>query len=375
VFTPQVKEINPILYLVPDLSDPATTSRLSMLQSGGAKILVFGFDRRPNRSKNFSFTSLGKTHDGKLFRRSLSVFRAIGKILKLLKNEERFDLILARNLEMLFIAGFIKRLPKYRNTKIVYECLDLHRTLLGTSLPSHLMQFLERYLLRNVVAVIVSSSEYIDKHFTTTQKYRGSFILLENKILDSKPIINERKPVQSPKIGLFGMLRCRKSIELLSELAESSDGLSEVIVAGLPSQAIFSNFEQLCLRRKKIKFLGAYSQSNIGTLYSLVDYAWCIDFYEQGLNSKLLLPNRLYESIAFGVIPIAMAGTATANWLEKQKVGKIFTSIDEIKSFFLEPSIDEIVTLRREIESVPRNNICYTSQDCIDLVNNLHRLK
>ena len=50
-------------------------------------------------------------------------------------------------------------------------------------------------------------------------------------------------------------------------------------------------------------------------------FVWAIDYFEEGLNSRWLLPNRLYEGVAHGAVPIALADVATGDWLRQRGVG------------------------------------------------------
>ena len=56
-------------------------------------------------------------------------------------------------------------------------------------------------------------------------------------------------------------------------------------------------------------------------IYGEVHFSWAIDFFEEGLNSKWLLPNRLYEGCRFGAVPIAMRETETGRFLADRHLG------------------------------------------------------
>ncbi|TIX78044.1 MAG: glycosyl transferase family 1, partial [Mesorhizobium sp.] len=60
---------------------------------------------------------------------------------------------------------------------------------------------------------------------------------------------------------------------------------------------------------------------DMATIYREVHFSWAIDFFEQGLNSEWLLPNRLYEGCRFGAVPISMANTETGRFLDRQGIG------------------------------------------------------
>ena len=101
-----------IAYLVHDLSDPAVHRRVRMLKAGSAQVVVIGFRRtaeRPRDVEGCETVDLGETRDGAFIAR-------IGSIASVAMRPERFDnllrgcqVVLARNLEMLFLATKARR--------------------------------------------------------------------------------------------------------------------------------------------------------------------------------------------------------------------------------------------------------------------------
>ena len=74
------------------------------------------------------------------------------------------DLIIARNLEMLALARRAKALFA-ADTPIVYECLDIHRLLLGATASAGRMRAAERLLGRNIRLLITSSPAFVRELF------------------------------------------------------------------------------------------------------------------------------------------------------------------------------------------------------------------
>ena len=109
------------------------------------------------------------------------------------------------------------------------------------------------------------------------------------------------------KIGWFGALRCRKSLELLAAFTRQMDGRFEVVLRGRPAYSEFDDFDGLVAAEPYIRFAGPYrNPEDLAAIYGEVHFSWAIDFFEEGLNSSWLLPNRLYEGCRFGAVPIAM---------------------------------------------------------------------
>ncbi|WP_159982330.1 MULTISPECIES: glycosyltransferase [unclassified Novosphingobium] len=326
-----------LAYLVHDLDDAAVRRRVDLLAGEGFVVGLGGFRRHPEEvtgatgayppsfsahtTSGCGVLDLGQTMDARLGQRLVAVTK------RMLSPGTMRDLcagapvIVARNLEMLVLAWRIRR-PQQR---LVYECLDIHRLMLGSGGKSRLMRWIERRLLARTDLVIVSSPAFARDYFATRQGRRERVLLVENKV----PV--ERRAVSAVErrvgdgtvwtIGWFGMLRCRKTLEQLAGLAASSRGRIKVVIAGIASPAEFPDFPAQVAALPGLRYLGPFRQNDLASLYDKVDFVWAIDYFEQGLNSDWLLPNRLYEGLANGVPPIALKGVETGRWLQQHGVG------------------------------------------------------
>ena len=124
------------------------------------------------------------------------------------------------------------------------------------------------------------------------------------------------------KIGWFGALRCRKSLELLAAFTRRMDGRFEVVLRGRPAYSEFDDFDGFVAAEPHVRFAGPYrNPEDLAAIYGEVHFSWAIDFFEEGLNSSWLLPNRLYEGCRFGAVPIAMRQTETGRFLADRHLG------------------------------------------------------
>ena len=95
-----------ILYLAPDLSDPAVARRRTMLEAGDATVATAGFLRGDARRPPDAWDAevLGRTRDAALAQRALMVLRCLARPLALRRRVRRRSVVIARNLEMLVLA-------------------------------------------------------------------------------------------------------------------------------------------------------------------------------------------------------------------------------------------------------------------------------
>lgn len=318
-----------VLYLVHDVSDPAVRRRIIMLRAGGARLTLAGFRRTPEPVKDVEGLrpiDLGPTRDGRFAQRIGAVAMAAARISSSLKGMAAPDLIMARNLEMLALAQRA-RTAFGATAPVVYECLDIHRLVLREDLLGRGLRGVERMLGRNVGLLLTSSPAFVSQYFERFGQIDAPMRLIENKLLDFGGIAvvpASIAPGPPWRIGWFGALRCRRSLELLANFTRAAQGRFEVVMRGRPSLSEFPVFHGFVASEPHLRFMGPYrNPEDMAGIYGQVHFSWAIDFFEEGQNSKWLLPNRLYEGCRFGAVPIAMAETETANFLGRQAVGVI----------------------------------------------------
>jgi succinoglycan biosynthesis protein ExoL len=279
------------------------------------------------------------------------------------------EVIVARNLEMLVLAAAVRD----RGQRLVYECLDIHRLMLRGDIVGRALRLLERRLLERCDLVLVSSPAYRREYFEGLQEYRGEVLLIENKVIGERappaPATTQAGPPW--RIGWFGMLRCRRSLDLLCDLAGHSDGRVEVLIAGKPSPAVFDDFENRVAGAEGVTFTGPYRPQDLAALYRGVHFSWCIDWFEEGLNSSWLLPNRLYESIANGAVPLALEGIETGRWLARAELGLRVGSSDDIARELGAMTPERFTQLSSAVARFPRGRVAFERDDHAKLVRRL----
>ncbi len=365
-----------VTYFAHDLHDPAIWRRVRMLQSGGAKVCVIGFDRSSAPPAPASITDvvrIGQTESGKLGRRMLSLISATGLAWRWCSLLKGTDVVLARSLEMLVLASTIKAISR-GSYPVVYECLDVHRLVSGRGLTSLTLRSFERVLLRTCDLLIVSSAVFIKTHFKVFYRHLPQQLILENKVLSEEfDIAPPRELKQSPpwRIGWFGVLRCSRTLELLRNLALKLPGQVEVILRGIPARDVLPNFDDVVLSTPGLTYHGPYDRhSDLMSIYHDVDFTWAIDFFEEGLNSSWLLPNRLYEGCLYGSVPLALRNVETGRWLTQRGVQGLFNDacLEEVMTFFSSISSDRYQTLRSSITAIPLGDLVTSHTDCEALV-------
>lgn len=370
-----------ILYVVHDLHDAAVERRVHMLREARADVIIAGFRRRdacPEQLLGFPVVDLGRTADARMLQRVGAVLGHWLRPARLKALAADADVVIGRNLECLALAARIRTTAP--NGRLVYECLDIHRLLIETSLPARLIQRVQAALLRQTDLVLTSSPAFVREYFAPRFPDLPPVHLIENKVLmlgnegqGSPPEVGQPAPAAPPwVIGWFGMLRCRRSFDMLAELVKRSVGRVQVRIAGRPSPAVFDDFDALLRANPGFTFTGPYTADDLPALYNACHFAWAIDFYEEGLNSDWLLPNRLYEAMANGSVPIALKSVETGRWLEREGCGLTWSGeMAALLALFDTLDASQFIEMKAGIAQVPATRLVATLQDCEALVRAL----
>jgi succinoglycan biosynthesis protein ExoL len=372
-----------VLYLVHDVSDPAVRRRVQMLKAGGARVTLAGFRRTTSpvaEIEGIEPVDLGATRDGRFAQRLGAVARAAVSIGAKLGAMPRPELIIARNLEMLALArrangAFGASVP------IVYECLDIHRLVLRDDFVGRTLRGAERHLARDVKLLVTSSPAFIANYFEPFGQIGAPVELIENKFFETAPVVAahfEDGPAPPPwRIGWFGALRCRRSLELLADFTRRQAGRFEVVLRGRPALSEFADFHGYVAAEPWLSFQGPYrNPEDMAAIYREVHFSWAIDFFEAGQNSEWLLPNRLYEGCRFGAVPISMADTETGRFLKQQDIGVRLSeaSPEGIEAMLSGMDQDRYRGLKSRVLARNPRTWSYDRSDCAAFVDKLRGL-
>ena len=137
-----------------------------------------------------------------------------------------------------------------------------------------------------------------------------------------------------------------------------------MLIAGIPSQAEFPDFAEQVGACPGLRYLGPYTPAQLPELYAEVDYIWAIDYFEEGLNSEWLLPNRLYEGLAHGAVPIALRRVETGRWLARHGVGLLVDAPEaELPQCLLEATGTRFEAWRRAVAALPTEALFQTERE------------
>jgi succinoglycan biosynthesis protein ExoL len=347
-----------------------------MLCQGGAVTTILGFHRGRQAEGTISdaIVDLGRTADGRFAQRVWMVAKTIPRLNRWADKLASSKVIMARNLEMLALAAIARRLYA-PNAALVYECLDIHRLMLARHVFGAGLRILERFLISRCAGLIVSSPGFIREYF---QKYGAtlpSIFVIENKVVppEGSTDLAEASVVSGPpwRIGWFGVLRCRRSLDVLIQLLRSTPHLVEVVVAGKPASRVFPEVDKAFDGIPGLKYLGTFKdEAELARLFGSVHFAWTIDYYEAGGNSNWLLPNRLYRAALYGVVPLALADVETGRWLARHGAGVLLGEPigEQLTATMRNMTPQSFTKAKTAVERIPKSALITEVEECRDLV-------
>jgi succinoglycan biosynthesis protein ExoL len=363
-----------ILYLAHDLDDPAIGRRVRMLERGGALVELAGF-RRDEGALERPALVLGRTEDGRLGRRALSVLGTCLRPPQELAGRPRPDANPgAQPRDARRGRARPGRLGAAR-PRLAYESLDVHRSLVGTGARPRALRAVERRLARGADLVLTSSPGFAREHFGP-QSLAGRLRIVENKLLlDGSPPAPPPLPVAPPvTVGWFGVLRCRWSLHALDRATRAAPGRLKVTLRGRPALDAVPDLPAVVAANPDMELGGPYRYpDDLPAIYGAVALTWMVDRFDAGANSDWLLPNRLYEGGAFGRVPVALAGTEVAAALDRLGIGLRLPAAEEgaVAALLLGLDAARIEEEAARVRALPPSTFVTDDAACRALVSGL----
>jgi succinoglycan biosynthesis protein ExoL len=235
---------------------------------------------------------------------------------------------------------------------------------------------------RRAALLVTSSPAFLREYFERHHQSPAPSLLIENKVLDesggrgSNPLL--AGPADGPlRIGWFGALRCRRSLAELSAFSRQMAGRVDVTLRGHPALTEFDDFHAQVAAEPYLRYEGPYEAGDLREIYSEVHFSWAIDYFEAGQNSRWLLPCRLYEGCFHGAVPVALAGTETAAFLQRLGIGVVLddTHPETLARVLGGMSREEMRALARAVAGVAADYFAHSAPDCRALVSRLDGLR
>lgn len=346
------KRVEKLAYFAGDATNPTVRLRIGSFMRNDVDVIGFTFRRDKFHNDFVPFwrnVELGHTKDRNYRQRLGAILSALGTIWRNREQLREVEVLYAR----LFDAAFLAMLARYLlrlDAKLVYEIEDVQGIFFRKSIAARVLRFLERRVLAAADLVVLPSPGFSEGYLRPIQGYDKPYFLLENRIqLDEIPPADAPPSARAEKwreetdrwvIGWFGTLRCPKSMQLLSEIAERLGDKVLIYTRGYPTETGLDAYMEIVNRHPNWIYEGPYTMpDDLEDLYGRVHFVWCIDFHDENGNSELLLACRMYHGGYFGAVPIVATQSQMARHLAPHDIGHAVSA----------PYVDDVCALIQDM--------------------------
>lgn len=356
--------------------DARVKKRVAALQAQGWDVKGYMFHRIRDKVDEPPFwdnVELGITENRRYLKRAfvlLFSLRLLWQHRAALRQASVFYVVNTDNALLALAARWMARRPG-GPAPLVLELADVQPAMLGQGLRGKIMRAVERFVLRRTALLVTTSPGFVRNYFTPLQQFTGPVFLLENKVYPSAGIGQDagnhglaHPPARAGQpwvIGLFGALRCRRSIELMRDLAARFPDKLHFYLRGYPSGTDAAGIAALLEGLPNLEWGGAYQYpADLPDIYGRIDFNWTFDFADAGGNSAWLLPNRIYEGGLFGCPALADASTETGQWVATHHAGWTFEEpfAASLASFFENLTLTSWQEKKASAARLPRSLTC-----------------
>ena len=315
-----------ISFLVPTFGHPRHEQRIKSLSALGARTERIGFERptQLGRADRSDDVSLGRIRNQSYLGRLPQMLRS----LPLLRSRlARSDVAYCFGVDMLLLAKLSA--PPGDSLRFAVELGDIEDIATRDSLIGASVRALYKRLISPEVLVVATAPRFIDKFLKETVGLRFvDSLVIENKVDSLRagaPIAPNRtaEAIDSElRIGLYGLVRCRRSMGVLKRFAAERGNSTVILVRGVALES-FPDFEREIQNHENLHFGGPYSvPDDLPELFSDIDLCW-IAHYDVGHSWHWARSNRYYQSGYYGVPMIGQRGKDDARNLEDLAIGKV----------------------------------------------------
>lgn len=251
----------------------------------------------------------------------VSLFRILF-VIKFLKRS-KFDLLIVNSFEMFLFACIFN----IKATIKINDVADLHPIISSDRKISNALNLLEGWLSNGWVYMLTSPWFYWS-FYLNRMKFKGTPYLIENKI--STANFRKFSPKNSNNVITIiwnGILRCDLSASILASILMQANGRVRLLLAGVMDQ-LSPYSKKILLENKNVTYIGTYDDENLFDIIRDADYSWASDL-SGDLNSRLLLPNRIYQAVYFELPLISFGDTAITKVIKHFGIGLYSLNFNE----------------------------------------------
>lgn len=321
------------------LAHPRHQRRARSFQRSDSCVVVYGFDRGFYSANAFppevEVVQVGRLANQRYVRRLVDLTRGIVSIRRDARNRERPDLGYFFGLD----AALLGLATLRRGTPFVYEIGDI-RTETGRNFVDGVFRAIEDIVLARASVIVVTAPAF--KKYLVEERGASAdkIIVVENLVPDEivrgapnpEPVLSGRF-----RIGFVGVLRyARTLLPMIHAVGHRADRC-EMHIYG--DGDLKGEVQAVAQQYDNVFYHGPFQNpQDLASIYASIDLNYVVyDNVER--NVRMALPNKLYESVFFGVPLIVSCDTQLAERVSEWTVGG---TVDPQTSTFADDLLDSL---------------------------------
>lgn len=313
-----------IIFITPSSSQPRYIKRAQQLAEF-CNLTIFSFKRGYYENNTYpsqmSYVNLGLISDGKYFQRVFQIIPAVLKIRRHIKGRKKC-FFYALSFDCLVIAKLCGMKQGF------YEVGDL----ISTKGLGKFFGYIEGLLMKNILGLVVTSRSFYEDFFKQKDIVPESLVyIIDNKLDQSmghRRVLNKHFIENRVVIGLIGFLRYQRPIKLVLDFVKQRSSTHCLVCFGDgPLRELVESYS--C---ENIAYYGTFrSPEDLQSIYSGIDLNYVI-YDNASQNVRLAIPNKLFESVFFGVPIVCAKNTSVGKIVREWGVGKMIRT-DNMSNF------------------------------------------
>lgn len=324
------------LILLSHTPNPRAMKRIKLLNEN--KIELFLIYARRKKNLNFIFTLPEKVSSKEIKYNDTSFIGRVFSLLRLIiiaiYNIKKFnpDIIHLTNLDMLICAVIYKKLFN-KEVKIIYEVADIPEMIITKqeNAVTKRIKKIEVRLCQAIYKLILTSPKYYDAYYCDFIKREKVFFMPNvpsQKLFESYTKKGKENGIFT--IGFIGFIRYFDAMQALINAVKQIPDIRLLFIGdGMDAQPLQEYAESI--NANNVVFKGKYDyEKEIASLYGQIDLVYSA-YDNRSNNSKIALPNRLYEAIVCELPIIVSEETYLWELVDDMGIGEAVDPFDTDK--------------------------------------------
>lgn len=336
--------------LTPQGNYPRFHHNAAALLEAGFAVTAYTFSRPVAGGSSFpegvEVVDLGFVPHRRYAARSYRLVRGFLRVWKSERRRVRPDVICATGLDLAILGNCVFKLP----SRLVYEVGDLRLTP-DTAFPGHhIVRYLEDKVIRSCGLLTVTAPGFVNEYYED----RCPGIWSRTVVVENAIPLNVARSLERPtscswtrkpvRLGYIGRIRYPSTLYPLIQAVQQAPEDFELLVYGDgPYRHVV---EDAAAESSNVHYFGPFKNpDDLAAIYRSIDCCYVV-YDNQDFNVRVALPNKLYESVFFGIPLIVAQDTALADKIREWGVGWIVDprhsgAIERLLSSITPAAVDE----------------------------------